>query len=197
MTTKRASQRMSRPDDARALRSRQALRSALLDLLAERSLHEITIRDITSRAGVSYPVFFRRYGSKEELLSEVAAEEVRNLMARTFPVMEASGVDSSLAEVCAYIQAHRALWTALLTTAAAPAMRQEFARLSAQYGDSGPRANPWLPVSLASAFVTAAMFEVLVWWMEQPDDYPVENVMAFLRHLVVRPTMTQHEIKLV
>lgn len=188
---------MSKPDDARALRSRQALRSALLALLADRPLHEITIRDITARAELSYPVFFRRYGSKEELLAEVAEEEVRGLMAQTYPVLEKQGPDAGLTEVCGYIQARKALWKSLLTTGAAPAMREEFARLSAKYGAEGPRANPWLPISLASAFVTAAMFEVLVWWLEQPEDYPVENVMTFLRHFVVRPTMEGHDIKLV
>lgn len=188
---------MSKPDDARALRSRQALRAALLELLADHPLHEITIRDITARAGLSYPVFFRRYGRKEELLAEVAEEEVRGLMAQTYPVLEGQGPEAGLTEVCNYIRARKALWKSLLTTGAAPTMRAEFARLSAQYGTNGPRANPWLPVSLASAFVSAAMFEVLVWWMEQADDYPTDNVIAFLRHLVVQPTMTQHEIKLV
>lgn len=197
MHTSRAKERMSKPDDARALRSRQALRAALLEMLADRPLHEITIRDITARAGLSYPVFFRRYGSKEELLAEVAEEEVRGLLARTYPVMEAEGTDAGLLATCTYIKSHRGLWKALLTTGAAPAMRQEFARISSQYGAAGPRANPGLPVSLATAFVTAAMFEVLVWWMEQPDDYPVENVMAFLRHLVVRPAMDGQDIKLV
>ncbi|WP_310535165.1 TetR/AcrR family transcriptional regulator [Novosphingobium sp.] len=197
MHSSRAIERMSKPDDARALRSRQALRNGLLDLLGERPLHEITIRDITGRAGVSYPVFFRRYGSKEELLAEVAAEEVRNLMARTYPVLEAEGPDASLGAICAHIQANRALWTSLLTTGAAPAMREEFARLSAEYGVTGPRANPWLPVPLASAFVSAGIFEILVWWLAQPEDYPVQNVIAFLNHLVVQPTIFAKEIKLV
>ncbi|WP_310532437.1 TetR/AcrR family transcriptional regulator [Novosphingobium sp.] len=197
MHSSRAKERMSKPDDARALRSRQALRNGLLDLLGERPLHEITIRDITGRAGVSYPVFFRRYGSKEELLAEVAAEEVRNLMARTYPVLEAEGPDASLGAICAHIQANRALWTSLLTTGAAPAMREEFARLSAEYGVTGPRANPWLPVPLASAFVSAGIFEILVWWLAQPEDYPVQNVIAFLNHLVVQPTIFAKEIKLI
>ncbi|MEJ6010401.1 TetR/AcrR family transcriptional regulator [Novosphingobium aquae] len=197
MHSSRAQERMSKPDDARALRSRQALRNGLLELLGERPLHEITIRDITGRAGVSYPVFFRRYGSKEELLAEVAAEEVRNLMARTYPVLEAEGPDASLGAICAHIQANRALWTSLLTTGAAPAMREEFARLSAEYGVTGPRANPWLPVPLASAFVSAGIFEILVWWLAQPEDYPVQNVIAFLNHLVVQPTIFAKEITLV
>ena len=197
MHSSRAKERMSKPDDARALRSREALRTGLLELLGERPLHEITIRDITGRAGVSYPVFFRRYGSKEELLAEVAAEEVRNLMARTYPVLEAEGPDASLGAICAHIQANRALWTSLLTTGAAPAMREEFARLSAAYGVSGPRANPWLPVPLASAFVSAGIFEILVWWLAQPENYPVQTVIAFLNHLVVQPTIFAKDIKLV
>jgi AcrR family transcriptional regulator len=70
---------MSTPNDPWALRCRQALRTALLTLIDQRLFDQITIRDITNAAGVSYPVFFRRYATKDDLLEDVAAEEVRAL----------------------------------------------------------------------------------------------------------------------
>lgn len=188
---------MSRPNDARALRSREALRQGLLSLVEERPFHEITIRDITNRAGVSYPVFFRRYASKEELLGDLAAEEVRNLLAHTYPLTNEASPKGSLHEMCAYVQARRSLWKSLLTTGAAAAMREEFARIAAEIGQTGPRSNPWLPVSLASAFVAAGIFEILAWWLAQPDDYPMRNIEIFLDRLVARPTALAQDVKLV
>ena len=195
MTISRASQRMSRPDDARALRSREALQAALLALLEERPFNEITIRDITSRAGVSYPTFFRRYGTKEEVLSDIASAEVRRLLETTYPSLQPEAPDQSLRELVAYVQSHRALWRSLLTTEAATAMRGEFARISAQIGESDPRRNPWLPVSLASRFVASGVFEILAWWLSQPDDYPAENVLAFLQQLIVGPTLVERDVE--
>lgn len=198
MNVSRASQRMSRPDDARALRSREALQSALLALLEERQFHEITIRDVTNRAEVSYPTFFRRYGSKEELLEDIAAGEVRRLIGTTYPSLEPDLPEKSLRQLVAYVHEHRVLWRSLLTTQAAGAMRIEFARLSAEIGDD-PRVvnkNPWLPVALASRFVATGVLEILSWWLSQEDGYPTSNVVAFLMQLIVRPTLVSQEIEL-
>jgi AcrR family transcriptional regulator len=196
--TDRARQRMSRPDDARALRSREALQAAMLGLLEERQFHEFTIRDVTNRAGVSYPTFFRRYGTKEELLEDLAAGEVRRLLSATYPSLELASPEASLQQLCQYVNEHRQLWKSLLTTQAAGAMRNEFARLSADIGHDKRfgRMNPWLPVSLASHFVASGVFEILVWWLSQEDDYPIPNVVTFLMQLIVAPTLVSRKVAL-
>lgn len=187
---------MSRPNDARALRSREALRAGLLALLQEQPFHQISIRDITNKAGVSYPVFFRRYGNKEELFADLAAEEVRNLLTRTYPMLEHSQAPGGIHEMCAYVQERRTLWKALLTTGGASAMRDEFTRISAEIGHTGLRSNPWLPVSLASSFVATGILEILTWWLNQPDDYPIRNIEIFLDRLIVRPTAVPQIVSL-
>ena len=197
MHDRRAQERMSRPDDARALRSRAALRDALIALITEQPFHAISIRAITQRAGVSYPVFFRRYGTKEELLADIAAAEVRALMAQTYPALRPEGPEASLRALCGYVADHRALWSALLTTEAAGAMRSEFATLSAAIGNGGEKANPWLPVTLASRVVATGLFEVLAWWLEQDEDYPIENIVAFLMELIVDPALRPRPVTLV
>lgn len=190
----RASRRMARPDDARALRSRDALRAALLKLVEETAFEQITIRMITQEAGVSYPVFFRRYSTKEELLEDIAIEEVGALFFRTHPMFDASQRKHGVAELCAFVNSRRALWKSLLTSGAAPAMRSQFARIAAELGENSPRANPWLPVSLASAFVAAGLFEILAWWLSQPDDYPVSGIVTFIEQLIVQPLALPHPV---
>lgn len=182
--------RMSRPNDARAIRSRAALREGFLRLIAERPLEQIGIRDITVEAGVSYPVFFRRYASKEELLQDIAADEVRRLLSFTLPMFDAEAERESLRALCDYVNAHRGLWARLLTGGAAPAMRAEFALIARDLGQSRTQRNPEMPVELGAAFVAAALFEILAWWLGQPEDYPVENVVRLLNALIVRPTMS-------
>jgi len=196
MSPTRANQRMSRPNDARALRSREALRAALLALLQKQPFHQISIRDITKQAGVSYPVFFRRYASKEELFADLAAEEVRNLLSRTRPMLEHAQAADGIHEMCAYVQERKALWKALLTTGGASAMRDEFTRISSEIGQTGPRSNPWLPVSLASSFVASGILEILTWWLNQADDYPIANIETFLEYLIVRPAAVPQNVTL-
>lgn len=189
--------RLSRPHDRRALKSREALREALLALLDTRSFEDLTIKDITAAAGVSYPVFFRQFASKEDLLADVAASEVHGLLALGQPLLDQGRRrKNDLTDMCLYVERHRALWKTLLTAGAASVMRNEFARISAEIGNSEPRSNPWLPVELASSFVAAGIFEILAWWLNQPDDYPVGNVVKILNALIARPLTVPQDIQL-
>jgi AcrR family transcriptional regulator len=187
---------MSRPEDARALRSRDALQVALLALIDERPFENISIRDITNRAGVSYPVFFRRYATKEQLLDDIATGEIRQLLSLTSPIFEADKQTESLKALCAHIDEQRVLWTRLLTGGAASAMRGEFRRIAKEIGDTREQANPWLPRDLAASFVVAGLFEILAWWLRQPVDYPMENVIKIIDALIVRATVQPRDVQL-
>lgn len=184
------------PDDARAQRSLEMMRTAFLALLAERSFEEISIKDICDEAGLSYPTFYRRFSGKDELLAGIATEEVRRLLTSGLATMQRRREDSSADAMCAYVAEHRALWLTLLTGGAAGAMRQEFMRLSREYADTRPRANPWLPVELAVPFVASGIFEILAWWMRQPDDYPISNVVKLIDVLVIDTTARRREVHL-
>ena len=184
-----------KPDDARAHRSVEALRAAFLELIETRPFEAVTIRDITAAAGVSYPTFFRRFAGKEELLADIATSEVRQLLALGEEAMGQGG-RSSPAAMCAHVAAHRQLWRTLLTGGAAAAMRTEFMAISREIAESRPRINPWIPVDLAVPFVAGGIFEILAWWMRQPDDYPVGNVVTLLDALVVDVTARPRPISL-
>ena len=177
--------RISRLYDARAVRSRAALRQALLDLIEVKQFEAIAIKEITEQAGVSYPVFFRQFASTEELLADVATEQVRNLLSRSRIAFE-RGATSSFADMCQYVEDRRALWAALLTTGASGAMRAEFSRIATQVADSRPRVNPALPPDLVTELVVNAIFDILSWWLRQSDDYPVGDVVKLLDEFVTR-----------
>lgn len=184
------------PDDARAQRSREALRGALLLLLESRPFDQIAIKDITEAAGLSYPTFFRRFASKDDLLADIATAEVRRLLALSREALTQRRDAEPMAAMCAYVQAHRQLWRTLLTGGAAGAMRAEFMRISREIAETGPRINPWLPVDLGVPFVTGGIFEILAWWLRQADDYPVENVVKLFNALIVDMTARPRKIAL-
>lgn len=186
----------TRPTDARAQRSIEALGAALLELIDRKPIEEVTIREITDTAGVSYPTFFRRFESKEALLEYVAREEVLNLLGLGQSALGGGRPRRSGKTLCDHVQAHRKLWKTLLTGGAALAMRQEFMRASEEIAASGPRANPWIPIDLAVPFVTSAIFELLAWWMHQPDDYPVDNVVKLFDALIVDTVIRRRNIEL-
>lgn len=186
----------TKPNDARARRSIEALRAALLELLEHTALDEITIKEITKTAGVSYPTFFRRFSSKEELLADIATEEVQRLLALSRKAFEDRESPKAIRAMLSYIEDHRRLWRTLLTGGAAAAMREEFMRISLEIAHTRTRSNPWLPLELSVPFTVSGIFEIFAWWMNQPDDYPVDNVEKLFNALIIEALIQPRNIVL-
>jgi AcrR family transcriptional regulator len=179
--------------DPRAVRSREALRSAFLELLEAKPLEQITIQEITERAGVGYVTFFRHHGTKEALLSEIAADQIRRLVELTLPVLDA--VDSRAASValCSYVNEHRALWSTLLTGGAAAVLREEYIRKSAEVAEVRAKPGAWLPSDIAGILFVSSTLELLTWWLRQKNPMPVEQVAAMHDRVITSPVIHSAE----
>ncbi len=135
--------------DARMLRSRAALNSALLELIALRPLEQITVREIAAHAGVGYATFFRHYESREALLEDVAVDQVHQLVATSLSALDQIDSRAACLALCGYVDEHRAIWSALLTSGAQKAVRDEFVRVSMKV--AATRSSGWIPARWASS----------------------------------------------
>ena len=45
-------------------------------------------------------------------------------------------------------------------------------------------------------FVTSGIFQIFSWWMRQPEDYPMENVVTLFNALIVDVTGRRRNISL-
>ena len=178
---------LSTASDPRAVRTREALRTALLELLENTSLEQISIRDIAARAGVGYTTYFRHHPSKESLLEELAAEQIRTLVELSVPMMSGTETREATTALCRYVDEHRALWSTLLTGGAAATLREEFLRLSREIAASQTWPDNWLPVEVGINLAVSGTIELLAWWLRQPDPVPMEHVASILDRVVVSP----------
>ena len=64
--------------DARAERSRAAVRGALLDILQEKAYSGVTVSEVCSRAGVGRSTFYSHYSCLDEALDELIDEALRD-----------------------------------------------------------------------------------------------------------------------
>ncbi len=169
------------------VRSRAALHHALLALIVARSFGEITVRDIATQAGVGYATFFRHYPSKEALLEDAAADQIRQLVSMFLPVRLPIDTHASCVALCKYVDQHRGLWSALLRGGAQHSMRDELARVSMEVAGTVSNANKWLPAELGVAVTASSTVEILSWWLRQPVRVPVKQVAQILDRLVMAP----------
>jgi AcrR family transcriptional regulator len=178
------------PSDARQVRSRSALTSALLELLEEKPFDQLTIREISQRAGTGYATFFRHYATKEALLSDVASEEIADLLARTIPVLHDSSSFESTLALCRHVGEHRNLWVALLTGGAAGILRDEFIRQARELPREFTEVKSWLPADLGVVYGAGGTIDLLAWWLSQDEGYPPEQIAGILNRLIIAPLIS-------
>ena len=161
--------------DARAVRTREALRDAMLQLLALKPLDKITILDICETAGIGYPTFFRHHPTKESLLDDVAAGEIAHLVGLTVPIAVAEDIHAAGVALFNYVDQHRKLWSALLTGGAEAAMRSEFLRLSRKIAATRTHVNDWPPADISTILVVSSTVELVSWWLQQKKLLPIDR----------------------
>lgn len=82
--------------------ARESIETALIELMKTKTFEEITITDISRRAGVSRNAYYRNYSCKEDILSSYLQEliaEVTAVLKRYDPVSETKQSWISLLEI--------------------------------------------------------------------------------------------------
>ena len=187
-----------RPDytttsDARVVRTRESLRSALLELLQSRSFDQITIREIASTAGIGYTTFFRHHPTRESLLEEIAAEEMRQLLEHLLSTFDAADTGAQSLALCRYVADHRTVWSTLLTGGAASTLREEFTRIARQVAQGSPHTAKWLPAEVGIILVASGTIELLAWWLQQKRPLSVQKVATIYERAVLAPLYENHD----
>ncbi|MBD2859536.1 TetR/AcrR family transcriptional regulator [Spongiibacter sp. KMU-158] len=173
--------------DARVLQTRQALHTAFLGLLDEKPLDQITIREITSKAGIGYTTFFRHHPSKEELLAEIANTEIATLIQLALQAFGSNDIKAAATTMCQYIWDHRSLWSTLLTGGAANYLREEFIRICREIASDWEQDKQWLPADAGIILVSSGTIELLAWWLREEQPIPVSQLAEIYEKTLIKP----------
>jgi len=177
----------SRARDSRIVQTRNALQQAFMELLAIKSLGDITIRDITATAGVGYNTFFRHYTSKESLLDAMAVDEINDLIELCMVVLDASDSREAAKALCHYVAGHDALWSTLLNGGAADTLREAFIQRLRELAGGRVRSTEAYPAEIGVKLVASGTIDVLSWWLQQESRMAVDDIAEIYDELVVRP----------
>ncbi|WP_169715626.1 TetR/AcrR family transcriptional regulator [Sphingomonas mucosissima] len=176
--------------DARIIKSRQALQSALLDLVSEMPFEEVTVAAITTRAGVGYATFFRHYPTREALLAEIADQLIGELLHLIAPLVLANASRAAALALTRFVEARRPLCEALLI-GAGDAMRRDITARAIAAANSADALFPgWLPRDLGVVHSVAATLTILRWWLEQDWPQDAAAVADIIDRLVFGPMAT-------
>jgi len=159
----------------------------MMALLCEKPFDQIQITDLTQRAGIGYATFFRHYSATEDLLNEIAGDQIRELLGMTIPVMREYDSSVSLRALCQYVYERRDLWRTLLTGGAAAAVRGEFVRQAREWSRKYQYRETAVPIDLGTICAAGSTIDMLAWWLERVDEYTVDEMAEFIAELAIHP----------
>ena len=163
--------------DRRTVRTRRALRNALVALILEKGYEAITIQDITDRADLNRGTLYLHYRDKQDLLLSSSADVYDELIAQLTPLspdhLTVDVPEQNLILVYRHVAANADFYRVMLSDHGVPAfirrLRHIFAqwslaRLDALRGLGAPITS--LPSEFAVNFISGAVIGVIEWWLE-------------------------------
>lgn len=179
---------MSIAYDARVVRTREALRQAMVDLAEESPLEAITVRAIAARAGVGYATFFRHYADKEELLADVADVLTRDFLAQVRPLLREKDRLGAARSLCAYVEDHLAIHKALIAGGSGETVRAGMLHQTLETvgrARSHPGHGPLDDLLLFH--LVSAILNLIAWWLRNRDRIDAETMAEIIDRAVLTP----------
>lgn len=175
--------------DRRVQRTRQSLRTALLELMKEKSYDAISTEEITERANVGRATFYLHYKDKEDLLleefSEMANEKAQVLSEIPFSAWlqsaEAGGSRGKkpappLLILFEHIYENSELYHTLLKSEKSSRIVERIRKIATvaivRFVETKAKTDPipllfHVPIDFFAAFFSGALLSTVDWWLEE------------------------------
>lgn len=175
--------------DRRAMRTRQALHQALIELIGLRDYDEISVMDIAEAANVGRSTFYAHFTDKDDLLRSGALYFRDKLLRDHAARHELDGPDGQLLSFSRFMTEHlkqredlyRAMKRGRAGSIILDAFRLYVCELvRADLTARSPKTERPYETELAVQFIAGAFMSVLVWWMDRGGkEDPAEIDRAF------------------
>lgn len=181
--------------DPRVARTRTGLQRALFDLAGERPLDDVTIADITDRAGVNRSSFYQHYSDKDSLLADAiesvldaaAAPLRQTLAAQLQPGMPAE-LDDYLRHVASHLELYRRVLGPHGSGAVGTRLRSRIELIVRDtFEAAGDRSFGDVPLDVVSAGIAGMVLGVIAAWVRIDPLPEVEVASAWLEQVLAAP----------
>ncbi|HEX4096105.1 MAG TPA: TetR/AcrR family transcriptional regulator [Caulobacteraceae bacterium] len=179
---------MSMVSDARIVRTREALRKAMIALAEESPLDAITVRAIAARADVGYATFFRHYPDKDALLADVADRLIREFLQRVAPLLQEKDRTAAARSMCDFVLEHLAIYKALLAGGSGETVRAEMLRQTMITMAATRQRKPDGPLDDLMLFhLVSAILNLLSWWLRNLNEVSAATMAEVIERTVLTP----------
>jgi AcrR family transcriptional regulator len=172
--------------DKRIQRTRARLKDALINLVIECGYEDITIQDVSARAGIGYRTFFRHYNGLDDLLVTILKEqstEIQNRMVHPSTYLAPEHNGRLLFE---YVQKNRVLFLVMVRSHFIRDMLPELKEnVLSTFGDTFPPNTPYN--DLVSHHIITSILSLIGWWLEDDNPPPPDEMGRLYARLIMYP----------
>jgi AcrR family transcriptional regulator len=168
--------------DKRILKSQEAIKKAVIELMSEKNFDDITIQDISDRANVSRGTIYLHYMDKFDLLDKLIETHINELreLCRSAAEAEMDYIDANLIWF-EYFESNYQFFSTMLASKGAPYFRSRFLEFVIEEFknelDITEGKNHGLSEDVIIQFIGSAYVGVVEWWFKNGMPYP-PHVMA-------------------
>lgn len=154
--------------------TKEALETALLLLLKEKSLKAINITDLVAKAGVARNSFYRNYGSKEAILQQILTERFATL-SHSNQKLFANNPQLGLHAIFEFIEQDKSFYQILLKEGFRHILEEEVYRYLPQSYEEIDNQRYY-----RNRFVSAGMTRLICDWLDADKPESVDDMVTFL-----------------
>ena len=164
--------------DPRSIRTREMLRQALINLVAEKNLTSLNVQDVTDLAGLNRTTFYLHYGGLHELLEDCARTLFAQMRMEIYAnkvlgdIRSTTSLTPYVESVFRHLEGHERFYKAILGRQGDPLFRGLFQELLLELifepiarQTGGDFTDPQLEMIIR--FFNAGFTGVASWWLEK------------------------------
>lgn len=182
-------------EDIRVVRTRAALREALLSLIEEKGFDAIVVQDIAQRAQINRVTFYKHYHDKYDLLEQIMREIITELVSHIgdlLIVTSTSQPNPRLVEWFEQVGANARFYRLMLgkdgNASFAARLREYIETMVEQAHAASPLAaneRHVAPFPIQNRFGAAGFLGVTEWWLDQRQPMPPREIALHLQRLLL------------
>jgi AcrR family transcriptional regulator len=165
--------------DRRILKSQEAIKKAVIELMSEKSFDDITIQDIADRANVNRGTIYLHYADKFDLLDKIIEDHINEMREICEWACELDWIDSTRI-FFEYFERNYLFFSTMLASKGAPSFRSRFLEfLIEEFKDEvdiTEERNHALNEDVMLQFIATAYVGVVEWWITNGMPYPPQVI---------------------
>jgi AcrR family transcriptional regulator len=172
--------------DRRTQRTREKLRNALMELIADRGYDAITIQDIVDRADVGRTTFYLHYNSKDELFMScheaiLGRFHIGLLHPLSREALLSPEIPAEMTLVYQHLEEGRAFLYPIFQGKDSQLILRQIRERSAQEIERNLRtafseAESIIPLELLANYLAGAQIALMQWWLEKRRPYDADSL---------------------